>query len=902
MDPEKSLFLLDGTALAYRSHFAFAKSSLTSPDGKPTGAAFGYAQTLHKLLERDRPARAAVAFDGPKKTFRHALLPSYKATREKTPPELVEQIPWIKEITERLGLATLEEEGVEADDVIGTLARRGEESGLEVYIVSGDKDFAQLVSPGIKIYNILSRSEEVEVLDPKGVEAKWGVPPEKFQDFLALVGDASDNIPGVPGVGPKTAAELIRLYGDLEGILARGSEYKRSKIAKALVENADQARLAKELVRIRTDLDLPVDPKDLQVRPVEREALKKLYLDLGFHSLLPKLMEDAASREAQHDYRTVQDEEGLSALEKSLREAGEFVVDTETTALDPMRARVVGISFSTRPGLAWYVPLLTQGAGWREKVLERLGPLLSDPSLAKIGQNIKYDMVALSREGVEMEGVTFDTMVASYCVAPEERQHGLDALSLKYLNYRKIPTSDLLGKGRKKVTMDQVTLPVISRYACEDADYTGRLVPILKEEMAKAGVETLFYEFEMPLVPVLMRMEREGIRLDTERLARLSKELEERIEKIEGEIAKYAGREINLRSPQQVSQLLFEKLELHKIAGGRKPRKMKTGAYSTDASVLESLAPHHPVPALLLQHREVSKLKSTYVDALGQLVHPETGRVHTHFNQTVTATGRLSSSDPNLQNIPIRTEEGRKVRACFVPRKEGWKLLSLDYSQVELRVMAHFSGDENLVEAFRQGKDIHRRTAALILGKAEEEVTPAERTRAKVVNFGILYGMGPRRLARETGMSVKEASEFIERYFAALPGVKAWLEETLERARREKQVTTIFGRRRRLPEILSPHERIRAGAENMAVNTPIQGSAADIMKKAMVEVDRAVREEGFQGRMVLQVHDELLFDCPAGEVEELARRAKAIMEGVVSLQVPLKADVGWGDDWLQAHS
>ncbi len=902
MDPERSLFLLDGTALAYRSHFAFARSSLTSPDGKPTGASFGYAQTLHKLLERDRPARVAVAFDGPKKTFRHEILPSYKATREKTPPELVEQLPWIKRITELLGLAVLEEEGVEADDVIGTLAKRGEKEGLEVYIVSGDKDFAQLVSPKVKIYNILSRSEEVEVLDPRGVEAKWGVPPERFLDYLALVGDTSDNIPGVPGVGPKTAAELIRLYGSLEEILDRAGEYKKKKISQALREFADRARLARKLVEIRTDLDLPLDPGEILVRPADKEGLKKLYLDLGFHSLLPKLMEDAASREAEHDYRTVQKEEELEDLVKALREAREFVVDTETTALDPMRARVVGISFSTRPGLAWYVPLRTGGASWREKVLERLGPLLSDPALSKAGQNIKYDMVALSREGVEMEGVAFDTMVASYCVAPEERQHGLDALSLKYLNYRKIPTSDLLGKGRKKVTMDQVALPIISRYACEDADYTGRLVPILKEEMVKAGVETLFYEFEMPLVPVLMRMEREGIRLDLERITRLSKELEERIRRIEGEIAEYAGKEINLRSPQQVSQLLFEKLELHKLAGGRKPRKMKTGAYSTDSSVLESLAPHHPVPALLLQHREVSKLKSTYVDALIQLVHPETGRVHTHFNQTVTATGRLSSSDPNLQNIPVRTEEGRKVRACFVPREEGWVLLSLDYSQIELRVMAHFSGDENLVAAFKEGKDIHRRTAALILGKPEEEVTSQERNRAKVVNFGILYGMGPRRLARETGLSVKEATEFIEKYFAALPGVKAWLEETLERARKEKMVTTLFGRRRRLPEILSPHERIRVGAENMAVNTPIQGSAADIMKKAMVEVDRAVRGEGFRGKMVLQVHDELLFDCPEEEVETLAGRVREIMEKVVSLQVPLKVDAGWGKDWLQAHS
>ena len=382
MDPEKSLFLLDGTALAYRSHFAFAKSSLTSPEGKPTGAAFGYAQTLHRLLEKDRPARVAVAFDGPKKTFRHEILPSYKATREKTPPELVEQFPWIKEITSRLGLAVLEEDGVEADDVIGTLAKRGEEEGLEVFIVSGDKDFAQLVSPRVKIYNILSRTEEVEVLDPKGVEEKWGVPPKSFLDFLALVGDASDNIPGVPGVGPKTAAELIRLYGDLEGILARGSEYKRSKIAKALVENADRARLARRLVQIRTDLALPVDPKDLLIRPAEKEGLKKIYIDLGFHSLLPKLMEDAASREAEHDYRTVRDEKALLALENALKEAGEFVVDTETTALDPMRARVVGISFSTGPGLAWYVPLLTEGAGWRKKVLEKLGPILSDPGLS----------------------------------------------------------------------------------------------------------------------------------------------------------------------------------------------------------------------------------------------------------------------------------------------------------------------------------------------------------------------------------------------------------------------------------------------------------------------------------------------------------------------------------------
>ncbi len=901
MTRKKNLFLVDGTALAYRSHFAFSRNPLTSPDGKPTGAIYGYTLTLKKLLEKAKPDFGAVAFDGPEKTFRHKILPEYKATREKTPPELLEQLDSIKAITRAMGIPVVEKKGIEADDVIGTLARKGEKKGLEVYIVSGDKDFSQLVSKRIRILNISTKSQDAEILDEKGVEKKWGVPPELFVDFLALTGDSSDNIPGIPGVGPKTAVELIKTYGSLEKVLEEGATYKKPRIAKAIAQHKSKAILARDLVKILTDVDLPVDIKDLEVEEPDRERLKEIYAKLGFKSLLSKLADDAGSKERDHDYVTIDGEDKLEEFLGNLKSRKEFAVDTETTSLEPMRAKAVGLSFSWESGLAFYIPLNKSSEGWREKVLSGLRPILENRGSTKVGQNIKYDMIVLYNEGIALKGELFDTMVASYCVSPEEKGHGLDALCLKYLNYRKIPTTDLLGKGKKQKTMDMLPIEQVSEYACEDADYTWRLKAILEKELRENGVDELFYDLEMPLVNVLASMEVEGIRVDKARLSALSRELEKRIQDIEKQVFELAGVSFNLRSSQQVSQVLFEKLEIHKKAGLKKPRRMKTGAYSTDASVLESLAPHHPLPGLLLRHRELSKLKNTYVDALPGLVNPRTGRIHTSFNQTVTATGRLSSSDPNLQNIPIRTAEGRKVRSCFVPREKGWKFLSLDYSQIELRIMAHFSGDDNLISAFRKGEDIHARTASLILGKKKTDITMEERAMAKVVNFGILYGMGPKRLARETGLSVREATEFIEKYFNALPGVKRWLSETLERAREEECVTTIFGRKRRLPEILSPHERIRIGAENMAVNTPIQGSAADIVKKAMIQAFDFIMKNNMKSRLVLQVHDELLFDCPAEEIQTMERNMKRIMESVVKLEVPLKVESGVGDDWLSAH-
>ncbi len=904
-------FLIDGTALAYRAHFAFTGrgGGLTTSTGHPTSATFGFIMTMRALFEREKPQKVAVAFDGPREALqRTKIYPEYKATRDKAPEELVMQFEDMREVVHAWGLPILELPGQEADDVIGTLAIQCRDLGEEVFLVTGDKDFMQLIDDSrIRLYDLMSKgSKEPKILGPEDVEKKFGVQPRQMIDLLALMGDSSDNVPGVPGVGPKTAARLLQQFGTMENLYEHLDEIQKPKLRTSLEENRDKAFLSKHLVTIRTDLELPIRPETVGPPHPDTAALLKLYRRLEFRALADELLKAQQEKDQRkdRDYQVTQSLEEVQTLSTKLREAGSFAFDTETTSLDQGELEVVGMSFSFQENQGFYVPLiapdLPEGHN-KEQWLQALQPLLEDPKLGKIGQNLKYDIEAMQSLKVQVRGLIFDTMLASYCVAPGIRRHNLDELSLRYFNYRKIPTKELIGTGKNKLTMDQISQVIVGEYACEDADFTFRLKKPLEEEIEEFDVKGVFYDIEIPLVNVLVDMETRGIKVDRETLDRLSQEMEKRIDELTTQIYDLAGEEFNIQSPAQLGKILFEKLQVQHELGLKKLSKTKTGQYRTDAAVLESLG-GHPIGALLLEYRKLTKLKGTYVDALPKLIRPETGRIHTSFNQAVAATGRLSSDNPNLQNIPIRTEEGRKIRGAFVAGFPDWVLISSDYSQIELRILAHLSRDENLIQGFRKGEDIHRRTAALIFDVMPELVTSDMRSHAKVINYGLVYGMGAKRLAGETGMSVAEAKKFIAAYFSKMPRVKEWLDTTLEHAREDGEVRTLFGRRRPIPEINSQVPRLRVAAENVAVNSPIQGSAADIIKIAMIRLHKALREEGLQGRQLLQVHDELVLECPKAELEKTIQLVRSCMEGAAELEVPLTVDIGSGWSWLEAHS
>ena len=906
-------FLLDGTALAYRAHFAFTSRSggLTTQDGHPTSATFGFTLTLQALLDKEKPDHIAVAFDGPVHALdRVAIYPEYKATREKAPEELLLQFDDCREIVEAHGIPILEVPGQEADDVIGTMAFRCRDRGEEVFIMTGDKDFMQLIDDDrVRMYDIVTRGEpSSRIIGPGEVLEKFGVPPEQIIDLLALMGDSSDNVPGVRGIGPKKAAALLQEYGSLDAILEAAPGMKKSKQRDNLIEHKDMALLSRRLVTIRTDLDVPVAAEDLVLSPPDNDRLLAIYTRLEFHRFVDRIkkeqqQEGDESADPDVDYKIVESLEECKALARRLSGAKEFSFDTETTGLDVGTLEVVGMSFATKAGRAWYVPLLgpdlPEGHD-REAWLAPFVPLLEDATPKMIGQNAKYDIHAMKRAGVRVQNLGFDTMLASYCIDPG-RRHGLDPLCMQYFDYRKIPTSEIIGKGRKMVTMAEVEHEKVGHYAAEDADFTYRLRAVLEPQLEEREVSRIYWDLEMPLVPVLVDMEARGIRVDREAMEGLSEQMGTRLEELKGNIHGLAGREFNINSPAQLGEVLFDELALHKELGLRAPKKTKTGQYKTDAAVLESLG-DHPLGADLLEYRRLTKLKGTYIDVLPTMIRESTGRIHTTYNQVAAATGRLSSDNPNLQNIPIRTEEGRQIRSCFIPAEEDWVLLSSDYSQVELRILAHFSEDRTLIEAFRSGEDIHRRTAALVHGIMPELVTPELRSHAKVINYGLIYGMGASRLAGETGMSRKEAQAFIDAYFEALPGVKKWLDTTLATAREQLEVRTLFGRVRPLPDIESQAQMIRVQAENKAVNSPIQGSAADIIKRAMIDLHARLREQGLEARLLLQVHDELVLECPESELETVTELTRDAMEGAADLLVPLVADIGVGKTWLEAHS
>ncbi|MCP3914217.1 MAG: DNA polymerase I [bacterium] len=901
------LFLLDGTALAYRSHFALARQGLSTPDGRPTGAVYGFTQTLRRILESESPDRIAVALDARGPTFRHEQYAEYKATRQKAPEEMIEQLEDIREIVRAHGIPLFEVPGFEADDVIGTLALQGERAGMEVFIVTGDKDFMQLVSDRVQLYNLFKTGIDLQVDGLAAVEEKFGTTPDRVVDVLAIMGDASDNVPGVKGIGEKGAIKLIGQYGSVSGVLEHLDEIK-GKAREHIERDREQLLLSRELVTIDTSVPLEMSATDLAAPAPDTDEVLGVFKRLDFQSLVKRVRESSESGAGlERDYVTITDAASLEAMLTELREAGCFALDTETTGLLPLQARIVGVSFSARAGRAFYVPFNASPAvvpGGEKALLAALAPLLEDTELRHVGQNYKYDSLVFAAHGIELPPPAFDTMVASYTVAGASRRHGLDELALTYFDLQKIPTKDIIGTGKKQVTMAEVMVEQVAEYACEDADVTWRLYEVLSKEIEETDNAALFYDLEMPLVPVLAAMERRGIRIDVGHLNGLAKELTSEIQSAEADIHRLAGEEFNVNSTKVLGAILFEKLRIQDDAGVKRPRKTKTG-WATDHATLTDKYADVPIVRSLLEYREANKLKNTYLDPLPTYVNPRTGRVHCSFSQTTAATGRLASSGPNLQNIPVRTERGRRLREAFVPQEADergdWVLLAADYSQVELRVMAHLSGDPGLADAFAAGRDIHASTASVIFDVDPDTVDRGMRSQAKAINFGLLYGMGPARLARDTGLTVAEAKAFIERYFSAFPSVRQWLDMTLESARERGWVETLLGRRRSISDINSQSPRARVFAENMAVNTPVQGSAADIIKKAMIDLETRLAASPLAAKMLLQVHDELLLELPRAELDETQKIVGECMENAVVLDVPLKVDFGSGRNWLEAH-
>ena len=900
----KRIFLLDGTALAYRAHFAMARSGLTNAQGRPTGATYGFTMTLRRILEQEEPDLVAVAFDPPGPTFRHREFAEYKATREKMPEDLVAQLDDIRAVVRAHGVPIFERKGFEADDVIGTLSRQAEAAGWEVLLVTGDKDLMQLVGEHVRLYNLFKPKVDLVIQGVDEVKEKFGTTPDHVVDVLALMGDSSDNVPGVKGIGEKGAIKLIEQFGSVDGVLAHLDEVK-GKAREHIERDRDRLLLSRDLVTIHTDVPLEPGFDGLAPAAPDSAALLKLFRELDFQSLAKKVA-SGPREELERDYHTVETEAQLDAMIAELAPLPALAIDTETTGLFPLEADLVGVSLSGADGRAYYVPcnLDPPLLGGTDALLERLRPLLAGDGRVRIGQNCKYDWLVFAHHGLRLPPPDFDTMVASFCVAGTSRRHNLDELALTYFDLRKIPTSEIIGTGKSQVTMAEVPVETVAEYACEDADVTFRLYGILDGELDEAGERALFEELEMPLVPVLAAMEERGIRVDEALLAELAVGLEQDIEGLVAGIQELAGEELNVNSTKALGTVLFEKLRIQDEAGVKRPKRTKTG-WATDAQTLKDKYSGVPIVERLLEYRELSKLKSTYVDSLPTYVNPATGRIHCSFSQVSAATGRLASSDPNLQNIPVRTERGRKLREAFVPREPDergeWVLLAADYSQVELRIMAHFSGDPQLKRAFEEGRDVHASTASIVFDVAEADVTREMRSRAKAINFGLLYGMGPARLARETGLDIVEARGFIERYFESFPKVRGWLDETIARARELGYAETLLGRRRRIADLDADNQRLRAAAENVAVNTPVQGSAADIIKKAMIALEERLTGSKLHGRLLLQVHDELVLEVPEKELAQTTELVRECMENAVELDVPLHVDFGSGANWLEAH-
>jgi DNA polymerase-1 len=892
MKKTKTLYLIDGTAYIYRAYHAIR--SLTNSNGLPTNAAFGFTRILIKLIEDRSPEYVVMFFDAKGPTFRHKIYKEYKANRPPMPEDLSVQIPHIKKITQGFNIPVMEMQGFEADDLIGTFRLRAEQAGFSVVMVTGDKDFLQLVTDNAIIWDPMKE----KTIDIKAVRQSYGVEPNQMVDVMGLSGDSSDNIPGVPGIGPKTALTLIKTFGSMDRLYEQLDKITKKKQHQNLIQYKAQAFLSRELVKINTDVPVAFNPEDLKLREPDHTKLSSLFKMLEFRQLQKDFPKQADLSKKQ--YITVLDTESLSDLVTRLKTSKLFAVDTETTSKNPMKAELVGLSFSMKSDEAFYIPLAHDYPDVPDQlelnaVLNLLKPVLENPDIKKIGQNIKYDWIVLKHYDINLAGVVFDTMLASYLINPSKRAHNLDQIALDFLDHKTTTYEEVAGKGKKGVRFAEVPLEKAAPYSCEDSDITFMAYHVLKPMLEKMDLMELMENVEMPLVPVLMKMEMTGICVNRDKLRDLSKSFEHQIEQIEASIYSIAGETFNIRSSQQLGYILFEKLKLPV----QKKTVKKTG-YSTDVNVLTALADQHELPELILRHRALSKLKSTYTDALLDLVHPETGRIHTSYNQTVTATGRLSSSDPNLQNIPIRTEQGMEIRRAFIPR-QGWALVSADYSQIELRILAHYADDEILIKAFKDDEDIHTRTATEVFQVFPSMITPELRRQAKAINFGIIYGMSPYGLSKELNISRKMAKTYIDNYFARYSGVKKFVDQTIAVARETQKTSTLLGRIRLLPDINSANKTVRDFAERIAINTPIQGTAADLIKLAMIHVDAAFSEKKLNAAMLLSVHDEIVFEVPPAELETAKNLVKEIMEGIWDLKAPLKVNITSGSTWAEAH-
>ena len=902
MTKKDKFILVDGSSYLYRAFHAMP--SLTNSKGQNTGAIYGVINMLRRLLKDFQPEHMAVVFDAKGKTFRDDLYDQYKANRPPMPDELREQIEPLYKLVKAMGLPLLIVKGVEADDVIGTLAQQATESGVDCIISTGDKDMAQLVNKHVTLMNTMDNT----TLDPQGVVEKFGISPELTIDYLTLMGDSVDNIPGVPKVGPKTAVKWLTQYGSLDDVMANAEDIK-GKVGENLRESLEQLPLSRELATIKCDVELEDTPQSLTVNPADIQQLKTLYSDLEFKTWLSEVLstdkagvaeEGSITPNTNTDYVIIQDEKTFNSWLKKLNKAKLFAFDTETTSLDYMQAEIVGVSFAVKAGEAAYVPLIhedLEGGNQldRDFVLDQLRPLIEDEKQKIIGQNLKYDMSVLANHGITLRGIAYDTMLESYVLDSTATRHDMDSLALKYLGHKTIHYEDVAGKGAKQVTFDQVPIATAGPYAAEDADITLQLHQTLWPKLEKEKrLASLFNDIEMPLLSVLSRMERNGVLVDAKMLAKQSTELAKRMDDIEKESYKVAGEEFNLGSPKQIQTILFDKLGLPVI------KKTPKGAPSTAEDVLVELSLDYPLPKLILEHRGMSKLKSTYTDKLPERIDVDSGRVHTSYHQAVASTGRLSSSDPNLQNIPIRSEEGRRIRQAFIAPR-GCKLLAADYSQIELRIMAHLSGDKGLLQAFAQGEDIHRATAAEVFGVPVEQVNNEQRRSAKAINFGLIYGMSAFGLARQLNIARGAAQEYVDLYFERYPGVKNFMDNTRESARENGYVETVFGRRLYLPEINHRNAQRRQYAERTAINAPMQGTAADIIKRAMIAVDDWIQTSQVDVTLIMQVHDELVFEVHKDQVKSANSEIDRLMTQVADLKVPLVVDIGTGKNWDEAH-
>ncbi len=919
------LFLIDAYALIYRSYYALIRSPRVNSKGLNTSAVMGFLNTLNEVLTKERPTHIGVAFDPAGPTFRHEAYPEYKAQREACPEDIKASVPIIKDMLRAFNIPVIEAEGYEADDVIGTLAVKAAEAGVTTYMLTPDKDYGQLIRPNIYMYRPRHGNAGYEIMGEKEVEAKYCISsPLQVIDLLGLMGDSSDNIPGCPGVGEKTAAKLINEFGSIENLLENTDKLKGA-IKKKVEENREQIVFSKFLATIKTDVPIPLDLDSLAVADPDEDELRKIFDELEFKSFANKFLKKTENKQKSdntqldlfaentgestcsaefssfeslkttpHDYQLIDTEDGLHRIYDYFITKEILSLDTETTSMNAIDAELVGLSFAVKENEAFYVPVPANREE-AQRIVNIFKPIYENDKIVKVGQNIKYDLEVLANYGVTLAGPMFDTMIAHYLIQPELR-HNMDYMAEVYLNYKTIHIDELIGpKGKNQKNMRDLTPTEVYEYAAEDADITLKLKNKLEPELKKYGAERLFHEIEMPLMPVLAEMEMNGVRIDTRSLAETSNILTARMEELERRIYELAGERFNIASPRQVGDILFGKLKIIE-----KPKKTKTGQYVTSEDVLQTLKGKHEIVADILAHRGLKKLLGTYVDALPKLINARTGHIHTSFNQTVTATGRLSSSDPNLQNIPVRGEDGKEIRRAFIP-EPGCLFFSADYSQIELRVMAHLSGDENMIEAFREGHDIHAATAAKIYKEAIDSVTRDQRTKAKRANFGIIYGITVWGLADRLNIGRDEARQLIDGYFETFPHVHEYMEQAKETARSQGYVDTLFGRRRYLADINSRNATVRGFAERNAINAPIQGTAADIIKVAMIRIHRRFKAEGVRAKIILQVHDELNFSVPADEKELVERIVLEEMQGAFEMKVPLTADCGWGANWLEAH-